>query len=308
MKRYGIVLAKLFTSAGLLGLVFQQFDVAESLEVLARIGFGSVVAALMIGATQAVLHVHRWQLVARCIGTELHFCLLTRLTFIGFFFNQTLPTTFGGDAARIAMVRRYCPSLSRAVSSVLLDRVVALVALLGIIAVGLPFLPGLIDNPAMIWTLTLIVGMGIAGFGFVTIFGARGERFLARIPIVKGVRFLLGDFRRSLFSPSETPLVTVYSVAIHLLTCATIFVLANGMAVPLGFLESLLLVPSIILISIFPISFAGWGVREGAMIFLLDHIGVVASDALAISIAFGIFLIALAVPGCLIWLAKPTAT
>jgi len=80
MNRYGIVLVKLFTSAGLLGLVFQQFNVAESLEVMTRIGFGSVAAVLLIGAAQAVLHVLRWQLVARSLGTELHFRLLMRLT------------------------------------------------------------------------------------------------------------------------------------------------------------------------------------------------------------------------------------
>jgi hypothetical protein len=105
-----------------------------------------------------------------------------------------------GSPWSVAIVRRYCPSLSRAVAGVLLDWVVALAALLGINAVGLPFLPGLIGNRAMVWTLTLNVPIGIAGLGVVIIFGARGEWLLARMPIVKGVSFLLGDFRRCLIS------------------------------------------------------------------------------------------------------------
>jgi glycosyltransferase 2 family protein len=308
MKRHVFFLAKLAISVVLLGLVVQQFDLPEILDILVRVDFVSVIVILLIGVMQIVMHSHRWQLVSRALGTEVDFQVLNRLTLIGFFFNQTLPTSFGGDAVRIAMVRRYCPSLSRAIAGVLLDRIIALVALVVIIAISLPFLPSLIANPALVWSLIVIVAICAGGIGFVMLFGAASERLLSRTPIVKSVGFLIGDFRRTLSAPRRTPAITIYAVIIHLLTCVAIFLLARAMNVPLGMLECLLLVPAIILISALPISFAGWGVREGAMVYLLGHLGVTGADALAISIAFGLMLVALGVPGGLIWLLKPSDT
>lgn len=58
------------------------------------------------------------------------------------------------------------------------------------------------------------------------------------------------------------------------------------------------------LVSMAPISFAGWGVREGAMIVGLAWLGVVAADALAMSVAFGFLQVMLAVPGAVLWMAR----
>lgn len=47
---------------------------------------------------------------------------------------------------------------------------------------------------------------------------------------------------------------------------------------------------------------AGWGIREGAMVNLLSMVGVAESDALALSIIFGLITVLTALPGGLIWL------
>ncbi len=51
-----------------------------------------------------------------------------------------------------------------------------------------------------------------------------------------------------------------------------------------------------------PISFAGWGIREGAMVTLFAFAGVNADTALALSLAFGVALLAVSLPGCAWWL------
>ena len=135
-------------------------------------------------------------------------------------------------------------------------------------------------------------------------FGAAGERLLSKIPVIKSLGFLLGDFRRSLAAPRQTPPIAGYSVVIHFMTCIMIYLLARGMEIELSFLQSLFLVPTIILISALPLSFAGWGIREGVMVYLLDHIGIAGSDALAISIAFGLVMLVLGIPGGLMWLTR----
>ena len=49
-----------------------------------------------------------------------------------------------------------------------------------------------------------------------------------------------------------------------------------------------------------PISLAGWGVREGALVFLFGLYGVPAGTAFAISILFGACLVIASAPGILV--------
>lgn len=50
-----------------------------------------------------------------------------------------------------------------------------------------------------------------------------------------------------------------------------------------------------------PISIAGWGVREGAMVVGLGLVGVSSSTALSVSLLFGGVLVVVGLLGGLIW-------
>jgi hypothetical protein len=61
------------------------------------------------------------------------------------------------------------------------------------------------------------------------------------------------------------------------------------------------------LVSMIPISFAGWGVREGAMIMGLGGLGISEPNALAVSIAFGLLQLIVGLPGGALWLMRSGA-
>jgi len=92
------------------------------------------------------------------------------------------------------------------------------------------------------------------------------------------------------------------SLAIHVLNVAVIYVLAAGLSVSLTFWHCLLLTPPVIFLSMLPISVAGWGVREGAMIVALGLVGVTPAQSVALSVCFGIAVFAISLPGGLLWL------
>ena len=58
---------------------------------------------------------------------------------------------------------------------------------------------------------------------------------------------------------------------------------------------------AVILVTAIPISFAGWGLREGAMVALFAFAGLGAGTALALSLAFGALFLAASLPGCALW-------
>ncbi|MGB9646762.1 MAG: lysylphosphatidylglycerol synthase transmembrane domain-containing protein, partial [Stellaceae bacterium] len=76
---------------------------------------------------------------------------------------------------------------------------------------------------------------------------------------------------------------------------------AVGSPLPLG--SWMMIVPPVTLIQLVPISLAGWGVREAALVVALGWFGVPAEAALAISVLVGLCLILVGLPGGLIWLA-----
>jgi hypothetical protein len=61
----------------------------------------------------------------------------------------------------------------------------------------------------------------------------------------------------------------------------------------------------VILMMIVPISIGGWGVREGAFIFLLGHLGVSSAESFLLSVLFGLTLILASLPGIVFWLLEP---
>ena len=65
--------------------------------------------------------------------------------------------------------------------------------------------------------------------------------------------------------------------------------------------DCVLLVPPVILITVVPVSIAGWGVREGAMVVAFGFIQVPASAAFALSVLFGLTLAVSSLPGSLLW-------
>ena len=72
---------------------------------------------------------------------------------------------------------------------------------------------------------------------------------------------------------------------------------------PLTVWQCLGLLPAVILITLIPLSFAGWGIREAAIVVMLEYASVTPDLALSLSILFGVALLAASLPGLVLWLS-----
>ena len=96
----------------------------------------------------------------------------------------------------------------------------------------------------------------------------------------------------------------LYSLIIHLMNVVCLYVLAIDLGINISFLTSFTLFPIVIFSMLMPISIAGWGVREVAMVVLLALVGISSESALALSLLYGIILTIVGLAGGILWLIE----
>jgi uncharacterized membrane protein YbhN (UPF0104 family) len=80
-----------------------------------------------------------------------------------------------------------------------------------------------------------------------------------------------------------------------------------GLNLGMSLADCMVLTPLIVLAAMLPISLGGWGVREGAAILLFGLVGLTRSDALALSVVFGLCTVAVSLPGSVLWFVQDRA-
>src|SRR6188768_599865 len=154
---------KALVSGQALYLAFRLVHVTELQQRLDRLDLAWIVAAQTALALHLVLAAARWQIIAECCGARLTMRQSLRFTLIGAFFSQTLPSTIGGDAARMWFLARADGHSKPAVYSVLMDRAAGLIWLAALVLVCLPWSMRLIESPVGRAMLVLIGIGGVAG-------------------------------------------------------------------------------------------------------------------------------------------------
>lgn len=306
-RRIGVFL-KIVVSIALVWWLLGSVGAEGALNRLLDVHPMWLVAAIGLGATQVLIGALRWRMVLSAIDTQMSMAQAFRFSYIGGFFNQTLPSSVGGDAVRGYLAYKSGMALGPAVNGVLLDRIATVLAMVLLVAVMTFFAADRLDGGAMfaqgVW---IVLVLAIGGTLMVMVLD-RLPAGLQRFRLVSGLAVLAADARRALLHPLNSTLVMVLSIIGHVNLSLIVFVLAQGLAVEVSLMDCLLLFPPVLLIQTLPISVAGWGVREGAMVTLFAMAGVSGEGALAISILYGLTLALSSLPGVVFWMSSGTRT
>lgn len=303
-RQIGLVVLKLAITFGLLFLLAKKIDLDAVVVQLRALQIFWAMAATVLLFAQLLITGIRWYIVSMLVSAAIRLGKAIRLVLIGQFFNQILPTSVGGDAVRAWLMSREKVPLGRAVISIVCDRVVALVVLTVIAAATLPLLSSeglyvpLLEHLA-VGALTLTA----LGLIFLLLVGEKIANIFHDLRLLRPVGVLIRNLRIVLFASDKSIVILGLALLVQVIMVMVILVCAMAIGIHLGVIHMLLL-PSILLISMIPISFAGWGVREGAMVVVLGFAGISAPQALAISLLFGLTQMAIGVPGGVLWLLR----
>ena len=95
MRRSLMLFAKAAISILLLYVSLRSVNLAALGERLSRLHGGWIAASLAILAAQLFLLAARWRIIAQGCGLNPSYATMLRVSFIGTFFNQVLPSTVG---------------------------------------------------------------------------------------------------------------------------------------------------------------------------------------------------------------------
>ena len=296
---------KLLITIVLFYYLFQYIDFEKLYTILYKSHGGWILLALLLQLASTYLAAYRWFKISQLLVFKEKLSFYVQSYFKGSFFNQVLPSSIGGDAIKIVDLVQKGYDKKDSFYGVFVDRVVGLVGLLVLNLLATIIFFGTFDKEFSL----LIILMTLGGIlGFITLFHLEKIKFLGKYKFLDLFHRLAR--RLNALYPDRKTLIKhiAISVLIHLLSVLTMYGLSLSIDLHLSFQIFLIAVPPVFLLTIVPISLAGWGIREGAMIGIFLLIGADQTKVLAMSIIYGILLIISSLPGSYFWIKSKKVT
>ena len=228
------------------------------------------------------------------------------LTYIGYFFNNFLPTSIGGDVVKAYYLSKRNTEKTGSYTSVFIDRAIGLVTMILMAFVALFFAgSGIVEKPVkyMIYAITAISAAGV-----IFLLNERfARKFSALLSIVRPIENQLKKAYRAINSYRHHTLLIIQTLAIsiasQLLFFASMGILTRSIGSAISGMNLLLRMPIISMMSLLP-SINGLGLREGATVLLFGPL-IGKANAFAVSILVIVMLLATSLIGGVIYAVSP---
>ncbi len=289
---------KLIITIAIFYFLFQYIDFKHVIKVLEKSHGGFILLALLAQLASTVIAAYRWRLIMKLLNFKEKVSFYVQSYFRGSFFNQVLPGSIGGDAVRVIELVQKGYEKKDSIYGIFVDRIIGLVGLLVLNLLA----NNIFSNEFPEWLyqlLNLITLGGIAGFSMLFIF--EKITFLTKFSF-SNLFVKLSKRLNQLYADKLLLLQHIsISVIVHIFSILAIYGLALSVEVDLSLQTLLVAIPPVFLLTIVPISLAGWGVRESGMVGILMLVGSQKEEILVISVLYGLLLILASLPGAWFW-------
>lgn len=292
-------------SAAALGLVvaWLRHDLDTAWHLIRHASWWLVAAAVGLYLGAILLISERFRHVLAAYGVRISLALAARLSMIGLFFNNFLPTGIGGDLMKAHCAGSVSRRRTEAYLAVLADRLIGLMTMAGLGALTILAYRGLdLDRRLLLLGVVGISGGAWALWHTPRLLAAVSRRWawLSRLPALQRLPELA---RSSSFTRGRIAIVLLLSLAVQVLSILAVFVLAKGLALPIPLGLLLLVMPIIWLVSLLP-SLNGLGIREGAFVYFLGRLAG-RDGAFALSMLWLAVITAVSLLGALAYCSSP---
>jgi glycosyltransferase 2 family protein len=283
------VLLKLVISGGLLAYLVTESNVSTFSDAMRQADLALFVLAIGFFVLSNALGAGQWYLLLR--GQDLDIGKKQAVIFywVGVFFNNVLLGNIGGDALRIYDIRRLTGSSRRGAAATVMDRFIGLFSTCTLALAAWALL-------AEVRVVSLITVLGPVWLGLAILlaaglsrrFGSRLQSLADRLLPERGAR-IFADARDSVFVYRQRTrlLALAWVISLGVQFSRILVYWTAGLAVGLEMSSLPYFIgfqPLAAVIAALPISIGGLGVRESVLVELFGRVGIVESQAFALSL------------------------
>jgi glycosyltransferase 2 family protein len=302
MRPFLILSGRILVSLALLYFALRGINFAAVQSRVSQINVGWIALAVLINLVQVFIGALRWREISQLCQAPLTDLQAFRYNMIGTFFNQTLPSSIGGDAVRLWLVNRTGAGWRAATYSILTDRAIGLIALALIIVASLPWSYDMIaDGNGRLALVVVDFAALLGGLGFLLLAHLHWRWLKSWWP-TKHIHACSVIANKVIFDRRSGPKIAILSLSVHVLAVVIAWCAVRAIAAPANFAQVFMLIPPIMLITMLPISIAGWGVREATMMVAFGYAGLAQTDGTVVSILFGAVSFVVGCVGGLVWI------
>jgi uncharacterized protein (TIRG00374 family) len=308
-----------------LWLHFSSIDVRQVFQTLALVPGVGVVGALVSGVCASFVAAVKYLLLLRAQQVPIGLLRVWQFNCIAGFYGLVLPGTESGNAVKALLLGRVSRRSAGVWAATLADQLSLLQAFALIAFVGVSLVA---SDAQLAGRGAWIAGAGLALAGTLVLYALfLFPPFAALIQrLLHPISRLLRWPRKSASTPEEGWLARFWTgmasyqqhlptLAICLLLSACyegllvlgMYQLALGLGIQVSYFNLLWIITLVSTSQALPITFAGIGVRDVALTFLLGGLGVPGAAAIALSFAVLAFLVALGLPGSVLQIFLPGA-
>lgn len=267
----------------------------------------SIMASCVLLTAYFSINSVRWIIILRALGFRLAMRDVLQIALLSQFFSQLLPSSLGTDILRMWLSTKAGLPIAVSINSVLLERITYLAGLSIIVGVIFPYCFGAHFPLWYSQSFVVLAILAVVVAGLLAIMDKMPFAWLPR-SMAKHICRLSADSRGLYRSAGSLLYGFVVLLAGQVAFSSTLMVLGPEFGIDIDPVDYLAIGPVVVLLSAIPVSIAGWGVRELALVVLLTSLGADSPQVLQLSLAVGLLSLVASIPGALMWIVNTHAT
>lgn len=296
------VAAKLTVTVGLLAWLLSRIDWRSTSGLISDLSLPPLLLCVVLLLLLTLPVARRWELVVSAMGTTIGFMHSLRMLLMTVLVNQCIPSNLGGDAYRVVATTQAGMQWTRATLAAIVDRLIALVALA---IVALAGVLAVLDQAELAnERIIVVIGTLLIVLGTLALWLFFRSQLADKLSNgFELLRRLIAALSELLNHPVKSLYLLGLSLFVQIVTIGVMGYVARQLGIETPILPLLGICALGLLIARLPISYGGWGVREGTLVLGLVPFGVSPEAALAASITYGLTELCAAAIGGIIWAA-----
>jgi uncharacterized protein (TIRG00374 family) len=284
------ILLRFVVSFGLLILLIwvMRKDAVKVIGIIKTSHKDIILLAILINIFLSLVVAYRLKLLMSAQEILLSLKDAVYLTFIGYFFNNFLPTAIGGDIAKAYYASKKTNNKAASYAAVLADRILGLIATLLIALIGILFIGKSLDNKFILWAVPVLFLLVVIVIALLLKKNNRiEEAALEKKGVFHIIKYKILKLYMAINLYRNHPVLMIKGIVLSIFLQAgsifSIYLFILSIGGNMAIFRLFLIIPLVWTVSMIPLSLNGLGVRESGFVILLK--GFIGRDK-AITISF----------------------